>query len=663
MGSVPPSVVKPPAPAPVAAKPAAPAPAKSATPAPAPLPKPAIKAPAPTGVVAAKVAAPAIKPPTAGARAVAGLFADSPIARSAAPEASNEGGGRSSFFPPAPAANGSTPPSKPSSRPPIGRSEQARQSGQFLAAAFAEGGLAEDTTAQARAAADAGTDALLDELFDEVVKTSEHPALPPRSTPPPAPPGRPSQPSGPPSSVDDMFAALNEEEGFADAPPAPAPVPRARTSSPGLQRASSPGSGSAPFPFEERTTTRNEVDDLFASPSPSAKRVSSVPPAPAEDRDYDGEFDHQDDGTEGFGEADLFGEGKAKTSAPPAPRLASDAPAAPPSLAGNWDEPETEQRSSKLPLIILLVLAALGGGGFFYYTKVMAPRAAAPAPAAPTAEPAPSAEPAAAPEAAAAAGAAAAAPEQAAAEAQPAAAPSAAAAEPARARPAPAAAEQAAPAREEAPAAAAQPASGPSVDIEISSLPRGADITVSGKVVGTTPVHVPFVIGKSADVRVSTAGYAAQTQTFVPTAGNEPLRFKLEPLPYALVVRSTPVAAEVSVGQRTALAPAPLELGHLDGGVQVSIAKDGYQRMTRLVRLDEFSEQNGVMRAEIEVTLSALPGGPPPAQRPHGPSRPRARGASDTPPAPSADSEPSEAPAPAPEAAPKPAAEAAPAEP
>jgi hypothetical protein len=192
-------------------------------------------------------------------------------------------------------------------------------------------------------------------------------------------------------------------------------------------------------------------------------------------------------------------------------------------------------------------------------------------------------------------------------------------------------------------------------------LPRGADISVGGKVVGTTPVHVPFAIGKSADVRVSTPGYAAQTKTFVPVAGNEPLRFKLEPLPYALVVRSTPVAAEVTVGQRTALAPAPLDLGHLDGGVQVSIAKDGYQRMTRLVRLDEFSEQNGVMRAEIQVTLNALPGGPPPAQRQHGQSRPRARGGSDAPPAPSADSEPSEAPAP--EAPAKPAAEAAPAEP
>jgi hypothetical protein len=154
------------------------------------------------------------------------------------------------------------------------------------------------------------------------------------------------------------------------------------------------------------------------------------------------------------------------------------------------------------------------------------------------------------------------------------------------------------------------------------------------------------------------------TQTIVPTAGSEPLRFKLEPLPYALVVRSTPLAAEITVGQRTALAPAPLELGHLDGGVQVSIAKDGFQRMTRLVRLDEFGEQNGVMRAEIEVTLSPLPGGAaPPVQRAR-PPRPRAR---EAPPAPSGEAEPSEAApapaapaAPAQEAAPKPAAEAVP---
>jgi hypothetical protein len=151
------------------------------------------------------------------------------------------------------------------------------------------------------------------------------------------------------------------------------------------------------------------------------------------------------------------------------------------------------------------------------------------------------------------------------------------------------------------------------------------------------------------------------TQTVVATAASEPLRFKLEPLPYALIVRSTPPGADVSVGQRSASAPAPLDLGHLDGGVQVSIAKDGYQRMTRLVRLDEFTEQGGVMRAVIEATLSPLPGGPPPSQRPHASARPsRPRGAEGAPPAPAEEPAPSAAPEAAPEAAPKPAAEAAP---
>jgi hypothetical protein len=128
-------------------------------------------------------------------------------------------------------------------------------------------------------------------------------------------------------------------------------------------------------------------------------------------------------------------------------------------------------------------------------------------------------------------------------------------------------------------------------------------------------------------------------------------------LPYALVVRSTPPGAEVTVGQRTALTPAPLDLGHLDGGVQVSVSKDGYQRMTRLVRLDEFNEQSGVMRAEIEVTLSALPGAPPAAQRAHV-SRSHARGPADAPPVPSA-----EAAAPSEAAPAAPSAPAAPAEP
>jgi hypothetical protein len=68
----------------------------------------------------------------------------------------------------------------------------------------------------------------------------------------------------------------------------------------------------------------------------------------------------------------------------------------------------------------------------------------------------------------------------------------------------------------------------------------------------------------------------------------------------------------------------------------VSVGKVGYQRMTRPVRIEEFREENGVMRAEIEVRLSPLPGGAV-EQPPQPPARQRLlrrRPAAPAPPAP-----------------------------
>jgi hypothetical protein len=234
-------------------------------------------------------------------------------------------------------------------------------------------------------------------------------------------------------------------------------------------------------------------------------------------------------------------------------------------------------KRSMLPIVVLVLLAAGAAGGYFYYQSYMAPPSEGPQ----------AKEKARAP----------AEPEQ----------PSEATAAPG----APAPAAQAAPAQPASPSAAptAQPAAPvATVEVEVSSLPRDSDITVDGKRVGTTPKHVSLPVGREAQIVVSSPGYASMSKRVVAGASTEPLRFKLEPLPFSLVVQTTPPEANVSVGRATATAPAPLDLGHLDGGVQVSIAKDGFQRMTRLVRLDEFAEKDGVMRAEIEVTLSPLPG-------------------------------------------------------
>jgi hypothetical protein len=284
-----------------------------------------------------------------------------------------------------------------------------------------------------------------------------------------------------------------------------------------------------------------------------------------------------------------------------------------------------------LPIVLLVLLGLGGAGAYFYYQSYVAPAGEAP-----------QASEAATP---------------------PTAAPPAAAAEPQPAEPEPAQAP--APAEPTTPTTAAQPqaqaarpapaaASEQTVEVEVSSLPRDSDITVDGKKVGTTPKHVSLAVGRESHITVSAAGYAPMTKNVVASASTEPLRFKLEPLPFTLVVRTTPPEASLSVGRITATSPAPLELGHVDGGVQVSIGKDGFQRMTRLVRFDEFAEKDGVMHAEIEVTLNPLPGVPGGAPAKAHAKRPHAAGASEGPPSP----EPS-----TPEAEPAKPAAAAPSEP
>jgi uncharacterized protein (TIGR02266 family) len=636
-------------------------PSASSQPAPSPSPPPPSRAAAPAPRAAAptaparvdapRPAVPATKPAAprqaASAAKMAGLFADSPLAKGSAPVPRPEVGTRSSFFPPAaaptaragglpppavggsgplgaaklappPPAIGSVPPPRPtSSVPPAARASQARHSGQFLAAAFAEGGVAEATATQARVAADTEANEI-DELFAGVVDE-------------PARQSAPAAQAAAKANVEDVFAELSEEEGLSEPPvKRPTPVP-ARGSSPGAApRASSPGRASAPDGANQLLAELEDDAPTTEMPGLEDRATDEA----STDADLAGTDDE-------FGEADLFA-----ASSPPRNSTSTPAPrSVPPQMSAALQELVTPPARPASPLPwILLVLAVLGGGGgFLYYQHYLAPQAdQVQVQALPPAEPA---EPAAA---------------TAATEEAPTEAPTA----PAPTEAAPAAAPSAAQPAPAAPAAAAKPTPVQTVEIEVSSLPRDSDITVDGKPVGKTPKHVALPIGIEAKVTVSTAGYASMTKAVVASPSTEPLRFKLEPLPYSLIVRSVPPEADLAVGQVTAIAPAPLALGHLEGGVQVSISKDGYQRMTRLVRIDEFAEKDGVMRAEVDVTLSPLPGGAGAAARARA-KRPHAAQSSEGsgPPAPSLPPPaPPDSPAPS-EAPSKPAAAAAPSEP
>lgn len=414
----------------------------------------------------------------------------------------------------------------------------------------------------------------IDRMFEEVVQ--------PRSVPPPGSRHQRTTPLTPPSDN----AALDDVLGDAGTFP-----PRARPPAPHVE--------------DELFADDAGATDSWSSSS-SANTALRSPSLPRDGERARTDAETADFGEDEFGEAEIGG-----ASSVPVP-VSDDLSGALqiPSLS----EPVRVPRRSSPLIWIGLAVAVLAAGGVIYMqrSRTPAPTTTPAAQAAPVANPAP---------AASAAGAAApsAAPEATAGAAAPGAPADSPAAQAATAVPA-----NPTPGTEAAPAA--EPAT---VSVEVSSVPRGAEILIGGKSVGTTPMHVALPLGVEAQVSVRSPGFATMTQSVTVSSASDAQRFKLEPLPYAVIVTTDPPGAELSFEGHSATAPGPLELGHLDGSASISVAKSGYQRIARPLRLEEFFEQDGVMRAQVEVRLSPLPGGG--ASSTH---RTRSRG--DAPPAPEA---------------------------
>jgi uncharacterized protein (TIGR02266 family) len=244
--------------------------------------------------------------------------------------------------------------------------------------------------------------------------------------------------------------------------------------------------------------------------------------------------------------------------------------------------------------------------------------------------------------------------------------PAAAPSEPSPAAATPAAAEPAA-----QPAAEPAPVAGPEVPVVIQAKPRDAEVWFGDKKQGNAPLTVKLPSNVPVEISVRSAGFATLTRSVTPREGATPESFELAPLSYQVVITTDPPGATIASGSASAVSPAPLDLGHLAGPAAVSIDKEGFQRSMRSVKLDEFREQDGVMRAEISLVLTPLP-----AARRRAPRAAVAPGAAvpaaapptpgDAPPAPETASpppvmqvkpegEPAEAPTPTPEAKAKPA--------
>jgi uncharacterized protein (TIGR02266 family) len=158
-----------------------------------------------------------------------------------------------------------------------------------------------------------------------------------------------------------------------------------------------------------------------------------------------------------------------------------------------------------------------------------------------------------------------------------------------------------------APSEPSAPAKPVPIDVNVTSEPRGAQVLVDGKPAGTTPVTLALKTTIPAEISVRSPGYAPKSQRVTPEVGMAPQHVELAPLPYELVINTTPPGATVRAKDVSAVSPAPLVLGHLDGMISVTVEKDGHQRTSRTVRLEEFHEQNGTMRAVVTLSLSPLP--------------------------------------------------------
>jgi uncharacterized protein (TIGR02266 family) len=155
--------------------------------------------------------------------------------------------------------------------------------------------------------------------------------------------------------------------------------------------------------------------------------------------------------------------------------------------------------------------------------------------------------------------------------------------------------------------AAQAPVAGPDVPLAIHAKPRNAEVWFGDKQQGTAPLTAKLPSNVPVEVSVRSPGFATVTRSITPQEGAAVEAFELAPLPYQLVVTSEPAGATIASAGKSAVSPAPLELGHLEGAVSISVDKEGFQRSTRSVKLEEFQEKDGVMRLEITLSLTPLP--------------------------------------------------------
>jgi len=142
-------------------------------------------------------------------------------------------------------------------------------------------------------------------------------------------------------------------------------------------------------------------------------------------------------------------------------------------------------------------------------------------------------------------------------------------------------------------------------EIEITSTPPAASITVNGASAGTTPAKLKLDAGEQR-IALSKPGFRVWSET-IAVAGGQPRTLpdvELQPAPAGLAIRSKPQGAAVSLdGERIGTTPLEVELAP-DAPVTIALSMEGYKTLTRT--LTPQADVQSTLRGELEPINAVL---------------------------------------------------------
>ena len=170
------------------------------------------------------------------------------------------------------------------------------------------------------------------------------------------------------------------------------------------------------------------------------------------------------------------------------------------------------------------------------------------------------------------------------------------------------------PATEVAEAPSADGAADGLVKIRITSVPKGAFVSVNGKGVGRAPVDVEYAEGTKLSIFSKARGFLARRQRVVVEADTSEVKLVLPTLPYEVEVVSDPPGARASaVGGGEVTTPGTLRFRSMPGSRKIVVSKDGFSTMSVSVSRTSFVEEKTRMTTSVSVTLAKEAAGAPAA--------------------------------------------------